>query len=133
MWHCYFDILAKIDEPPSWFDEQAVPRFIAFSPNYIVHNDVSECALLLIRCQSCSASFHVAMGAGMWSDTLGRRPLANEIAANEIHYGDPPNIGCCAAGPTMNSIPVRILEYWNREWLKDWERDPALEVDIHRD
>lgn len=48
-----------------------------------------------------------------------------------LHYGDPPNIHCCAAGPTMNSIPIRVLEYWSRENpLLDWQRDPALEVEI---
>jgi hypothetical protein len=54
-------------------------------------------------------------------------------------------IECCAAGPTENSIPRRVLEYWHRCFderyienrrIKDpaayfeWVRDRTLEVDI---
>ena len=38
--------------------------------------------------------------------------LSERIRDMTIAYGDPPNIGCCPAGPTMNSVPRRVLEYW---------------------
>lgn len=42
---------------------------------------------------------------------------------------DPPNIGCCAAGPTMNCDDLAVIEYWHRpDW--EWERDKALEIPI---
>ena len=45
--------------------------------------------------------------------------LADLAASGRLHYGDPPNVGCCAAGPTENSVPREILEFWQRN------RDPA--------
>jgi len=40
--------------------------------------------------------------------------LAEQIAHGEIHYGDPPSTGCCAAGDTMNCWDLRVVEYWAR-------------------
>lgn len=62
-----------------------------------------------------------------------------------LHYGDPPNTGCCLSGASMNSEPRRILEYWSTndprhvsndvvvdvaEYFK-WNRKPILEGDYH--
>ena len=33
------------------------------------------------------------------------------------------------AGPTMNSVPRRVLEFWRNDRF-DWERVPELEIDI---
>lgn len=44
----------------------------------------------------------------------GNSSLKDLIQRKEIYYGDPPNIGCCPSGPTMNSIPVKIVEYWSK-------------------
>ena len=38
--------------------------------------------------------------------------IGDLILTHELHYGDPPNDGCCDAGPTMNSVPHRVIEYW---------------------
>ena len=54
------------------------------------------------------------------------------VEAHTLHYGDPPNIDCCAAGATMNSIPIRVLQFWMREHL-GWERIPKLEADLWPD
>jgi hypothetical protein len=56
--------------------------------------------------------------------------LARRVEADEIHYGDPPNVECCPAGPTMNSVPLRVVEFWRRGVPRDWERVPELEVSI---
>jgi hypothetical protein len=59
-------------------------------------------------------------------------PLAEAVKAREIKYGDPPNVGCCAVGASMSSIPVRVLEFWRRQDLlaSAWERVPQLEIDV---
>lgn len=122
MWANYHDILSRIDEPPSWFDENAVPRFVQFEPIRLANIYARECMLLLIRCQSCRTEFQVAMSGG--------GALQNEIRDNEIHFGDPPNTGCCDVGASMNSVPLRVLEYWRQPDVFSWVRDPALEVAI---
>src|SRR5690606_38100927 len=63
-----------------------------------------------------------------------KRTLADRIREKCLNYGDPPNIDCCPAGPTMNSEPLRVLEYWRRfdrnEFIVEWTRDLSLEIDL---
>ena len=63
--------------------------------------------------------------------------LADLARDGTIHYGDPPNIGCCPAGPTMNCWDLAVVEFWNHtplgEWkrgLEQWQRVPELERDL---
>jgi hypothetical protein len=122
----YEDILDRIDEPPTWFDEQGVPRYGAFSPNRLSNIYAREAALAEITCQGCGRPFNVAMD----SRYAGKgRGLCDEIRLGRLHYGDPPNVRCCAAGPTMNSVMRCVLEYWSRdsELRTEWQRDPAYE------
>lgn len=150
MHHHYRDILSRIAEPPRWFDENGVPRFDDFDPDTMANIYAQECVLMVIRCQACGVAFEVALDARtarqnlLSPETSGFRALAEIIRSGEVHYGDPPNTGCCAAGPTMNSVPVRVVQYWRRVRLKrlhpktgksvtgvpQWERDPGLELDI---
>lgn len=56
-------------------------------------------------------------------------PIEERIAS--LHYGDPPNVGCCPSGPSMNSVPREVLEVWTLErpdgvW-PEWKRHPDLE------
>ncbi len=136
----YRDIRSRIAEPPDWWDEHAVPRYGAFSPQHIADIYADECALVLIACQSCGASFPVAMSSGTSTATLmaARRegPITAEalrrysvsagIERGDIHYGDPPNIECCPGGPTMNCDDLRVLQFWRRE-NGDWHRVVELE------
>jgi hypothetical protein len=117
----YDDIRSRIAEPPKWWDEFAVPRYCDFHPRRAANIYAREAALLLIECQACGTKFRVCMSAG--------RGVAEVIGAGSIHYGDPPNIRCCEAGPTMNCVDVRILEYWRRPDF-DWIRDAALEIEL---
>ena len=55
--------------------------------------------------------------------------LADGIRNKTLHYGDPPNIECCAAGPTMNCNDHKVLQYWKREDL-EWVRGKTLEIDF---
>lgn len=128
MHRCYSDILELTDKQPIWFDEYAVPRFCAFSPDCVdIYAD--EVVLFLIRCQSCGHEFSVIACQGGFDVQISS--YAEAITEKELHYGDPPNIGCCSAGPTMNSEPVRVLEYWRRASKQQaWQRDPKFEIEL---
>lgn len=108
MFNHYADLIALTSEPPRWFDEHAVPRFVDFEPIKAANIYAQEVALVEIGCQSCGCSFNVAFSSG----SRGRGLLSVAIVENTLHYGDPPNMNCCPAGPTMNSEPRRVLEYW---------------------
>lgn len=145
MHHDYEDIRSRIAEPPLWWDENAVPRYCAFEPNAIANIYADEAVLAEITCQRCGRPFRVAFSQdGMQRCTRkGNARLADDIRLKELHYGDPPNARCCDAGPTMNSEPRRVLEYWSTHHAEyvvdglvkdgryfDWRRDPGLEVAI---
>lgn len=139
--HDYEDIRSRIAEEPQWFDEHAVPRYCEFTPRACANIYASEAALVLIQCQACQTQFLVAFSHGSMEDVLahmrGAAPttLAEQIRNNTVHYGDPPNTGCCAAGSTMNSEPLRVLEFWERSKHTnyDWKRRPGLEVELPED
>ncbi|MDB5358878.1 MAG: hypothetical protein JWO51_175 [Rhodospirillales bacterium] len=124
----YEDLHALSPNPPTWFDEHGVPRFCEFSPQRLADIYASECALVLIKCQCCETEFHIAMSSSEMHRGLS---TAAAIRSRELEYGDPPNTGCCPAGATMNSVPHRVIEFWQRKLpLMDWTRDALLEVEI---
>ena len=93
--------------PPIWFDENGVPRWVPFSPSEIADIYARVCALMEIRCQNCERSFLVSMVLPL-SEAGGR------VLDEMFEYGDPPNVECCPSGPTMNSVPIRVVEFWVR-------------------
>jgi hypothetical protein len=125
----YKDILDRIDEPPAWFDDYGVPRFGNFSPRCLGNIYASEAALAEVSCQWCGRMFKVALTEAFTSKRLG---LRDEIRLGRVHYGDPPNVNCCAGGASMNSVLHRILEYWSRDYevSMDWQRDPTFEGQV---
>ena len=92
------------------------------------------------------AMLGVALGAGpssMLNDMTSiaaefaaqrkRRPptLAEQVTDGSIHYGDPPNSGCCPAGPTMNCEDLAVVEFWRRYRTtvrEGWQRVSELEI-----
>jgi hypothetical protein len=62
--------------------------------------------------------------------------LARRIQSGSLHYGDPPNMQCCPAGPTMNCEDLHVLEYWIRKpsrvgkVITEWHQVPDLELDL---
>ncbi len=151
MHHDYKDIRALTPIEPKWFDEHAVPRYCEFHPTEISDIYADETALVLIQCQACAHKFEVAFSTGrsqrlfnaaaqlsretdprseeakiVWA-AAEAATLAKAIRDKILHYGDPPNIGCCGSGPTMSSDPDRVLQYWRRVQF-EWMRDPTLEV-----
>lgn len=130
----YRDILERIPEPPSWFDEYAVPRWGKFEPDSAANIYAREVVLLGIACQNCRRRFKVCMSAGAHDAVFGpfrgsARTLAERVHSRDIGYGDPPNIDCCPSGPTMSSDAKRVLQFWRKE-SGDWERVPELEIDL---
>lgn len=107
MKHHYRDITDQLGTP-GWWDENGVPRYCDFSPEEGANIYAQEICLLEIHCQACARPFQVAMSS--------REPRALEeaVRAGTLHYGDPPCLPCCPAGPTMNSVPVRVIEFWER-------------------
>lgn len=122
----YKDILDRIDEAPTWFDDYGVPRFGDFSPGHMGNIYASEAALAEVSCQACGRMFTVALTDAFTSKGLG---LSDEIRLRRVHYGDPPNVNCCGAGASMNSVMHGILEYWSRDYevSRGWQRDPTFE------
>lgn len=129
---CYDDIIEKLGTPV-WFDENAVPRYCEFDPWKCANIYAFEVVLLAIECQGCAHEFAVCMSLARYEQIMGTkgRALADMILDGSIHYGDPPNIGCCAAGPSMNSVPLRVLEYHStKERSSEFKRNSDLEIKI---
>lgn len=140
----YMDIRSRIPAEPIWFDENAVPRYCEFSPEKVSDIYSDRVALVLISCQGCNHQFMVAFSSSLGTrieflmragyvgkeiENLDNDILWKDIQNRRLHYGDPPNINCCAAGPTMNCIDHRVLEAWQKENFK-WVRKPEFEVPI---
>jgi len=122
MHHHYKDIIEAAGREPLWWDEHGVPRFVEFGVKQNANIYADEVVLLRIECQSCHAEFDVCMSSSFiercfqhhaWGHPV--RTLAEQIVHSQIHYGDPPNSGCCGVGATMNSIPRQVLQYWTRD------------------
>lgn len=122
----YRDILDRIAEAPSWFDDAAVPRYEPFAPTDLANIYADEAALAEVSCQNCGRLFRVAL-TGAFADR--GFSLSDSIRLGRVSYGDPPNVGCCDAGPAMTSDMRSVLEYWarNREVDFGWRRDPMQE------
>lgn len=133
MHHHYRDITSRISEPPKWYDEEAVPRYCDFAPDQTANIYASEAALVEIACQGCGTRFKVAFS---WDRmdmkwVRGTPRLHEELTladVKDLHYGDPPNAGCCPSGPTMNCDDLRVLEFWRKNERFRWTRIPELEV-----
>lgn len=122
------DIYSRIKEDPTWWDENGVPRYDEFHPSYISNIYANEVMLILIHCQSCCHPFRVAVHKSAFDHVHSDRSLRDSIP--DVGYGDPPNMGCCAAGPSMQSESIRVLEYWESDSNIEWVRRPEFEVDL---
>lgn len=153
MHHDYRDITERISTPPTWWDENGCPRWGEFAPDMVPDIYADEACLLEIECQGCGRRFEVAMSSSRmrrlratWlrrgiemtvggvvpvSDPSPSYALIEQIAHGFIHYGDPPNhVDEDHAGSTMNSIPIRVIQFWDREPGGDWRRVADAEIVI---
>lgn len=131
----YDDIVERIAERPLWWLD-GVPRYGPFHPKPFWGREV---ALVHTECQECRTRYDVAVQP-RWPVCISLRDAL--AYANSFDVGDPPN-ACnvlrarCAAGPTMTSLEVRILEFWVRDGTFDpWRRDKSMErplVDVNWD
>lgn len=132
--HDYQDIRSRILEQPKWYDEHAVPRYCEFEPNRAANIYAAEVALALIQCQRCEKQFRVCFSWALGDDVIrGEQSVSSDVTNRSLHYGDPPNVHCCPAGPTMNSEMIRVLEFWRRAAFGKFARVPELEVEFERD
>jgi len=136
--HDYADIRSRIEDKPSWFDEHGVPRYGKFEPRDCANIYASEVVLLLIMCQRCQHQFLVCMS---WSQSrralYGEPSLTDRVKDGSIHYGDPPNVACCPAGPTMNSVPRQVAQFWTDDgpghWYRRFGRERPISCDWYED
>jgi hypothetical protein len=133
MTQSYADLLAIAGREPLWWDEVGVPRFVPFEPSLCNNIYAEEAALLLIECAACHRRLKVAV---TWDHIhksfRGLTSLSDQIERGTIHYGDAPcwRLGeSQCAGTTMNSNPLRVVEYWKR-CFGTWMRNSALEIAI---
>lgn len=141
----YREILQAMGEP-RWWGEHGVPRYCDFKPQEADNIYADQVLLLRVECQGCGHPFDVAMSTTYSSketlaDYVRKTVIEEEVVElmggpmrRYLMYGDPPNIGCCGAGPTMTSVPQRILEFWrNDAGNREWRRDPDLEIEARPD
>lgn len=148
MHNSYDDLRALTTAEPDWYDQNGVPRWGEHSPDKSPDIYADEVVLLEIGCQGCDTRFKVQMTWGMMNlitlpierlkaNALAgpekqlrlKYALATDITEGSIHYGDPPNAGCCLAGPTMNCTDYRVLEYWRKKdfvWVRMLEFEITL-------
>jgi hypothetical protein len=81
----YRDIRERIPEPPTWFDECAVPRYCDFTPHYAANIYAREAVLFLIECQACGHQFRVCLTS--CPDKPMLRRCTGEIHGNARNQG----------------------------------------------
>lgn len=122
------DITSRIDEKPTWFDENGVPRYGEFHPSNSPNIYAEEVMLYRIACQVCPEKFLVEANWDRTKSILDKRvrALSERVKKHEIHFGDPPFHGC--AGATMNCLDLRVVQFWSRtNDTFEWVRLPHLE------
>lgn len=124
----YKDITEKLGTP-LWWDDYGVPRYCDFEPMAVADIYAKEAALVVVACQNCQRQFPVAITSSAMEMVRGGSTVRDVIESGTTGWGDPPNIGCCASGPTMTSDDVKVLEFWEvDEKSRDWSRVRELEV-----
>lgn len=129
--HHFRDIRDRIAEDPKWWDENATPRYCEFKPDETAFIYADECVLFEVACQDCNTRFLVCRSSAYWKRELRRMESTEKqysikevIDEGLLHYGDPPNTGCCPAGPSMSSEFIRVVEYWRKDKDKwEWVRE----------
>ena len=124
----YNDILERIPESPSWYDHNGVPRYGAFAPGLSPNIYADQVGLIEIACQQCYRRFKVELCSSSGAGTT----LDAAIQSQGLSYGDPPSHVC--TGDSMNSISVRVVEFWRRGQggSGEFSRIPELEIPVRQ-
>lgn len=109
----YSDITDQLG-PPLWWDEAGVPRYKEFIPGHQCMLAARQVVLMEIACQECGSRFQVVVSSK-------ENKLDEMIKEEQLEYGDPPAAGCCEMGSTMRSVPLRVIQFWqkNGEWKRN--------------
>lgn len=147
MYQPYLDILDKLGEP-QWWDENGVPRYVAFNPRECADIYNTFAALLEIRCQSCRKLFRVASTWGIldslddvqWDATgtiaSPKSGFPKDGDSGFCRFGDAPwhPIDGQCSGTTMTTAVHRVVEFWDRRDVRgDGVRVPEYEVYVGED
>ena len=117
MHESYIDIKSRIDEEPTWYDDNGTPRYGEFEVRRCPDIYTNQIVLYRIACQACDKEF-VVEAHSKW--------FAHIDHPQKLHYGDPPIHGC--VGDTMNCEDIEVLQVWFRDrGLDEWVRVPELE------
>ena len=111
MWDDYNDIRSRIPEEPKWWDQNGCPRYNDPIPSNCSDIYAEYVAFMEIACQTCDHRFIVEASLSMMRRTVYKiewNPL-------DLHYGNPPNIGCCPGGATMTSTRKMLISAWKRD------------------
>lgn len=106
-----------------WWDEYGVPRYQPFAPWDQARIYSDEVAVLRVQCAGCRREFNVAVSTCPVLPSL-QRMLDDGL----LHYGCPPNVGCCR-GAALQSSALFVAQFWRRSGLK-WCRIPENEIDL---
>jgi len=126
----YFEDIISVMGKPKWFEDHGFPRYCEFSPSEVCNIYAKEVVYFLIACQSCGTLFKVAISSSGYDSKYNPHSFKEHILNKAIGYGDPPNMKCCGAGPTMSSDNVKVLEFWERPHF-DWIRNSKYEIDLY--
>lgn len=119
----YSDILKRIPEEPKWYDMNGAPRYDDPRPSLSPYVYADKIAFILVKCQECEREFTVEVS---WTELKpdSGKPM-NAIITSYLQYGDPPRHGGCV-GETMNSIPIKVLQFWELDQRGEWRLNEKL-------
>lgn len=82
----YSDIVTRIEEDPTWFDENGAPRYGKFTPDQMSNIYADEVVLLEIACQSCRKRFLVEMNFSRSHAMMqvARQAIDAKLDANDL-------------------------------------------------
>lgn len=123
--HNHYQDLLVLGEP-RWWDENVVPRYCEPHPENSANIYADEFMLETIECQNCGRRFLVASSESKSQRFVRLNGECDFDApifdpSDGAYCGDPPNIDCCASGPTMTSNQVCVESIWRKNKDYEWE------------
>jgi hypothetical protein len=109
------DITTKLGKP-KWYDVKGYPRYCRFHPDKQSNIYASLVALIEVGCQNCERKWVVCVSVDR-KDFKRHIEFPSRTSIGDFHYGDPPShVKEDHAGSTMNSIPLRVIQFWSKNF-----------------